>query len=77
MQSIFNNMAYSKSYFDQEDFMRYMKQNPEALVWFSKPEKAMKQRINEYMSQKQMEKQLLIDQFESVKDLVEKRMTAV
>ena len=54
-------MACGKHYFSQEDFMRYMKENPEALVWFSKPEKAMKQRVNEYVSQKQMEKQMLID----------------
>ena len=56
MQSIFNNMAYGKSHFDQEDFMRYMKQNPDSLQWFSKPEKALKSRINEYVSQKQHEK---------------------
>ena len=70
-------MAYSKSFFDQADFMRYMQQNPEALAWLSKPEKAMKQRMKEYMGQKQMEKQVLVDQFQSVKELVEKRMIVI
>jgi hypothetical protein len=32
--------------------MRVMKQNPDALAWFTKPEKAMKQRINDYVTQK-------------------------
>ena len=50
VQSIFNNMAYGKSHFDQQDFMRYMKQNPDSLQWFSKPEKALKSRINEYVT---------------------------
>lgn len=30
-----------KDYFDLKDFMREMRQNPDMLIWFSKPEKAM------------------------------------
>ena len=37
----------------------------------------MKQRMKEYMGQKQMEKQVLVDQFQSVKELVEKRMIVI
>ena len=42
-------------------FDRYMKQNPDALTWFSKPELALKQRVNDYKNKKQKEKQDLID----------------
>ena len=47
-----------------------MKQNPDALAWFTKPEKAMKQRINDYVSQKKKENLKLIEQVKSVRDLV-------
>ena len=33
-------------------FDRYMKQNPDALTWFSKPELALKQRVNDYKNKK-------------------------
>ena len=47
-----------------------MNQNPDALAWFTKPEKAMKQRINDYVSQKQKESLKLIEQFKTVRDMV-------
>ena len=47
---IFNQIANGKAFFDQDDFQRVMKINPDTLAWLTKPEKAMKQRINEYVS---------------------------
>jgi hypothetical protein len=41
-RKIFNQMANGKAFFDQDDFKRVMKQNPDTLAWFTKPEKAMK-----------------------------------
>ena len=69
-QTIFNEMAAGKPYFNLQDFDRYMKQNPDALTWFSKPELALKQRVNDYKSKKQKEKQVLIDQIDDLKDKV-------
>ena len=39
--NIFNEIAAGKPYFNFQDFDRYMKQNPDALSWFSKPELAL------------------------------------
>ena len=51
-----------------------MRQNPDALAWFTKPEKAMKQRINDYVSQKQKESLKLMEQVSSVRDMVAAQM---
>lgn len=51
-----------------------MKHNPDALAWFTKPEKAMKQRINDYVNEKQKESQKLIEQVGNLKLLVNHQM---
>lgn len=57
---IFSKM--SKPFFPLPlSFKRVMRQNPDALAWFTKPEKAMKQRINDYVSQKQKESLKLME----------------
>ena len=33
-QRIFNEIAVGKSYFDLQDFERYMEKDPDALTWF-------------------------------------------
>lgn len=47
-----------------------MQANPDALCWFSKPERALKQRVNDYKNKKQKEKQDLINQIDDLKDKV-------
>ena len=47
-----------------------MKENPDALTWFSKPELALKQHVNDYKNKKQKEKQVLLDQIQDLKDKV-------
>ena len=46
IDKIFQQFANEKDYFDFEDFKKQMSQNPDMLVWFSKPEEAMNKRLN-------------------------------
>jgi len=54
-----------------------MKQNPDALAWFTKPEKAMKHRINDYVNKKHQDHLKLIEQVKSVRDMVNASMVQV
>jgi Ca2+-binding EF-hand superfamily protein len=45
---VFERLADRKPFFNYHDFKRVMERNPNTFNWFSKPEKAMFQRVKEY-----------------------------
>ena len=74
-KTVFDTFADGKDYFDFEDFAREMRLNPNLLFWFSKPEEALKHRMNDYMGTKQKEHTKLIEQLDTIRDLVEEKFT--
>ena len=47
--------------------MREMKENPDMLFWFSKPERAMNKRVNEYIGQHEQRQQQMHERIESLR----------
>jgi hypothetical protein len=48
-------------------FMREMKDNPDMLFWFSKPERAMNKRVNEYLGQHEQRQKAMREKIESLR----------
>ena len=44
-------MSGQKAYLDKHDFIAFMRKNPDALAWFTKPDLALKQRIKEFKTE--------------------------
>lgn len=49
-------------------FVREMRENPDMLIWFSKPEKAMNKRLNEHLGKQQLKEKRLKERLETFKD---------
>jgi len=45
-----------------------MRENPDMLIWFSKPEKAMNKRLNEHLGKQQLKEKRLKERIETFKD---------
>ena len=52
-----------------------MDRNPKLLFWFSKPEEAIKHRMNDFMGTKQKEHVMLVEQLSTIKDLIKEKQT--
>jgi hypothetical protein len=49
-------------------FIREMRENPDMLFWFSKPEKAMNKRMNDHLGQQELKEQMLKERIEVLRD---------
>ena len=61
VSKIFQQFAGDKSYFDFEDFKIQMREHPDMLAWFSKPEEAMTKRLNHSIEDSKITRQQMLD----------------
>lgn len=45
-----------------------MRENPDMLFWFSKPERAMNKRVNEYMGQHEQRQKVMRERIEGMRE---------
>lgn len=68
VKNIFEQMTSNKAFLDKHDFIAFMRKNPDALAWFTKPDLALKQRIKEFKSEQQNDLRELLMHLEEISE---------